>query len=361
MRLSRVIKDASRRENRRFWAAFPIVIWSLFSAQTGSREVLYVQNTFSGDITLIGIPSHEVIGRIEVGKFPDDVVASPDGKTVYVNRINGAGLERTPNFGDSGEVIAISPTTNQVLWRVPVDGAPHHMTLTRDSKILFVPLFNSVWVAVIDTERHAVVDKIAVGYGSHGTRLSPDGKRLYVGSLMNDHISIIDVESRKMVKQIPMEDGVRPFDITPDEKWLYAQRSRLHGFDVIDLAAGKVVKTINQPALPEGTKIPVFFPHTVNHGLALTRDGKMLFAAGSVADYVSVYSVPELKLMATIPVGRDPNWIVFSSDGKFAYVTNRGSNDLSVISVSDFKEVKRVKVGSYPQRLQVMKVSNRIE
>jgi YVTN family beta-propeller protein len=324
-----------------------------------TTEILYVQNTYSGDITLIGIPGHEVIGRIDVGKFPDDVVASPDGKVVYVNRINGAGLERTPNFGDSGEVIALSPTTDQVLWRVSVGGAPHHMAVTQDSRFLFVPLFNSVWVAVIDTEKHAVVDKIAVGYGSHATRMSPDGKRLYVGSLMNDHISIVDVETRKVLKQIPFDDGVRPFEITRDEKWLYAQRSRLHGFDVVDLTAGKVVKTVKLPALPEGTKLPVFFPHTYNHGLGLTRDNKLLFAAGSVADYVCVYSVPDLQLLATVPVGRDPNWIVFSSDGKFAYVTNRGSNDLSVISVEQLKEIKRVKVGNYPQRLQVLKVPGR--
>jgi YVTN family beta-propeller protein len=308
---------------------------------------------------LIAIPSHEVIGRIEIGKFPDDIVAAPNGKVVYINRINGGGIDRTPNFGDSGEVLALSPTTDQILWRVPVDGAPHHMTLTQDSRFLFVPLFNSLCVAVIDTEKHAVVDKIAVGYGSHGTRLSPDGKRLYVGSLMNDHVSIVDVETRKLIKQIPFDDGVRPFDITHDEKWMYAQRSRLHGFDVVDLAAGKVVKTVKLPALPEGTKVPTLFPHTVNHGLALTRDNKLLFAAGSVADYVCVYSVPDLQLQATIPVGRDPNWIVFSSDGRFAYVTNRGSNDVSVISIAELKEVKRVKVGTYPQRLQVLNVSGR--
>jgi YVTN family beta-propeller protein len=300
-------------------------------------QVIFLQ-ALSGDITLIKIPSHEVIGRIEVGKYPDDVVASPDGKTVYINRINGAGLERAPNLGDSGEVIAISPITDQILWRVPVDGAPHHMTVTRDSRFIFVPLFNSLWVAVIDTEKHAVVDKIAVGYGSHGTRLSPDGRRLYVGSVMNDHISIIDVETRKLIKQIPFDDGVRPFDINRDEKWMYVQRSRLHGFDVVDLTAGKVVKIVKLPVLPEGTKMPVFFPHTVNHGLALTHDDKLLFVAGSIADYVCVYAVPDLKLLATIPVGKDPNWIIFNSDGKFAYVSNRGSNDLSIISVSNFKE-----------------------
>lgn len=325
----------------------------------GTSEILYVQNTYSGDITLIGIPSHEVIGRIEVGKYPDDVVAAPDGKTVYVNRVNSAGLQRAPTVGDSGEVIAFSPITDQILWRVAVDGMPHHMTVTRDSRFVFVPLYNSFFVAVIDTEKHAVVDRIGVGFGSHGTRLSADGKRLYVGSMMNDHISILDVETRKVIKQISFAGGVRPFEITRDEKWMYVQRSRLHGFDVVDLTAGKVVKTVQLPTLPAGTKLPEFYPHTVNHGLGLSRDEKLLFAAGSIANYVCVYSLPDLRLLATIPVGTDPNWIVFSLDNKFAYVTNRGSNDLSVISVSEMKEVKRVKVGTYPQRLQVLNVSGR--
>ncbi len=345
-------------------AVFAMSVFLLFtnsgSAFNGATtEILYVQNTYSGDITLIGIPSHEVIGRIDVGKYPDDVVAAPDGKTIYVNRINSAGLERAPNVGDTGEVIALSPTTDEVLWRVPVNGMPHHMTLTRDSRYLFVPLYNSFWVAVIDTQKHEVVDRIGVGNGTHGTRLSPDGKRLYVGSMMNDHISVIDVETRKIIKRIPFDDGVRPFEMTRDEKWLFAQRSRLHGFDVVDLGVGKVVKTIKLPPLAEGTKLPEFYPHTVNHGMALTADDKLLFVAGSIANYVCVYALPELKLLHTIPVGTDPNWIVFSSDGKFAYVTNRGSDDLSIISVSEMKEIKRVKVGDYPQRLQVLKVSGR--
>ena len=321
-------------------------------------EVLYVQNTYSGDLTVIGIPSHKVLRRIDVGKYPDDVVVSPDGRTVYVNRINSAGVPQAPNLGDTGEVIAISPVNDQVLWRVPVNGMPHHMTVTRDSRFLFVPLYNSFWVAVIDTQKHEVVDRIGVGNGSHGTRLSPDGKRLYVGSMMNDHISIIDVDTRKTIKRIPFLDGVRPFEMTRDEKWLFAQRSRLHGFDVVDLTVGKVVKTVSLPALPEGTKLPEFYPHTYNHGMALSADDKMLWVAGSVVNYICVYELPSLQLLHTIPVGTDPNWIVFSSNGKFAYVTNRGSDDLSVISVSEMKEIKRIKVGNYPQRLQVLKLSS---
>ena len=114
------------------------------------------------------------------------------------------------------------------------------------------------------------------------------------------------------------------------------------------------------PALPPGTALPKAYPHTYNHGLELSPDGTRLFAAGSVGNYVCVYSVPELALLTTIPVGRDPNWIVFSHDGKYAYATNRQSNDVSVISVAELKEIKRIPLGNYPQRMRTVMVPARI-
>ncbi len=63
---------------------------------------------------------------------------------------------------------------------------------------------------------------------------------------------------------------------------------------------------------------------------------------------------PELKLIKTIPVGKDPNYVIFSKDGKFAYVTNRQSNDLSIIDVAKLEEIKRLKLGRYPQRMVII-------
>jgi YVTN family beta-propeller protein len=91
----------------------------------------------------------------------------------------------------------------------------------------------------------------------------------------------------------------------------------------------------------------------VNHGLGLTNDGKYLVANTSLSGFTAIYSVPDLKLVGTVPVAKEPNWVAFSHDGKYAYVSNRRDNTLSVISVADRMEVTRLKVGEFPQRMAV--------
>lgn len=337
-----------------------LLLIALLGSQTAGRraEILYVHNTNSGEISMIEIPGHDVIGTIPIGLYMDYVAASPSGDVLYVNRVESLGA--TPrNVGESGELIAVSTATDRVLWRLRLEHMPHHMSVSKDGRRIFVPYYDSWWVAVVDVEKRAVIKKIFVGNGSHGTKLSPDGRRLYVGSMMNDFMSVIDTERLEVVRRIPFDDGVRPFVMTRDEKTMYVQESRLHGFVVVDLQTGKKVKKVRLPALPENASLPELYPNTFNHGILLSHDEKLLFTNASVADYVAVYSHPDLTLIKTIPVGRDPNAIAQSKDGRFVYVTNRGSNDLSIISVEEMKEIKRIRLGSYPQRMVVIDVPNR--
>lgn len=328
-------------------------------ASADSAEYIYLENTDSGDISVIDVPGHNVVSTIKLGKYLDDVAASSDGRVVYANRVNSLGIPLAKRMGESGEVIAVSTETEEILWRAPVNGWPHHMTLSADDKLLYVPLYDRPWMEVVDTEQGEVVGKFFIGFGGHGTRLSPDGKRLYVGSMLFDTIGVYNLETQEPVKLIPFEDAVRPFAFTGDEQTLYVQLSRLHGFQVVDLPSGKVVREVALPELPAGTPLPKFYPHTYNHGLELSPDEKLLLAAGSAANYVCAYSVPDVKLLATIPVGKEPNWIVFDREGDYAYVSNRKSDDLSVISVKDLKEVKRIPVGKYPQRMRIVDVPKR--
>jgi DNA-binding beta-propeller fold protein YncE len=321
------------------------------------REILYVHNTWSGEISKVAIPDHKVIGTIPIGLYMDHVTASPDGRVLYVNRIESLGEGRAPNIGTSGEVIAVSTADDQVLWRLELqDGMPHHMTVSRDGRLLFVPLYDTWWVAVIDTERREVVRKIFFGHGGHGTKLSADGKRLYVGSMMNDHIGIIDTESLELVDRIGFRDGVRPFAITRDERRMYVQQSWLHGFVVVDLARREKMFTVPMPTLGRPVPEPAGYPHNVDHGIALAPDESLLFANGSAIDLVSVFTHPGLEHVKSIPVGRDPNAIAFSSDGRFAYVSCRGDDTLSILDTEKLEEIARLQLGDYPQRMVVVRV-----
>lgn len=328
------------------------------ASAAGAVPYLYVENSSSGDVSVISIPDHKVVSVIPVGGADlDDVIGSPDGKMVIVNRSVDGG--HSMGIPDKGEIVAISTETEKVLWRVPInDGWPHHLAMSSKG-LLYVPLFDGSKLHVIDVARGKIVGHLDGGLGMHTIRLSPDEKRLYAGSILTQEIYVIDVEKNKVLKILPFSQGVRPFAFTKDEKILYAQLSRTHGFQRMDVDKAVVTRTVDLPSLGPDFKPPEYWPHNVNHGLELSPDEKYLFAAGSAGDYVAVYTHPDLKLVKVIPVGKDPNWIVFSPDGKYAYVGCRGSNEVSIISTADFSERRVATGGKGSARLRVIDVPSR--
>jgi YVTN family beta-propeller protein len=311
-----------------------------------AKEYLYVGNTLGGDVSVIEIPAHRVVGTIPasvVGNGPDDVISSRDGRVLYISRL------------DTKDVIALSTGTEQLLWRVEVGGTPNHLALSRDERFLYVPIYDKGELAVVDTKTHAVVKRLNVGAGAHGTILGPTGKYVYVGMMDANQVAVIDVATNSVKKIIHMPEGVRPFQISSNEKLLYAQLSKLHGFAVLDLTRDSVIKTVTLPtlgkAVPEATLAKSHW--VVNHGIGITPNNKYLVANASLSGFTAIYSLPKLELLGTVPVGAEPNWVVFSRDGKYAYVSNRRDNTISVISIADRKEVTRIKVGEFPQRMTV--------
>ncbi|MEM7097724.1 MAG: cytochrome D1 domain-containing protein [Pseudomonadota bacterium] len=329
----------------------------LFSQVAVAKEYLYIHNTFSGEISKISIPEHEIVDEIEIGYYMDYLAKSPDNKTLYVNRVDGdLPGSRARNVGVSGELISIDVATNKINWQLPIDGMTHHMSVSKDGKLVFVPLYDTWWVAVVDVEQVKVIKKIFIGHGGHGSKVSADGERLYVGSMLNDSLTVIDTKTLEVVDQYGFRDGVRPFAITQDESKLYVQQSWLHGFVVVDTATREQT-TIDLPDLGKEVKFSKFYPQNVNHGIALTPDEDELWIVGSVLEFVAVYSHPQLELKHVIPVGKDPNAIVFDGQARFAYVSNRKENTLSILDTEQYKEVKRIPLGDYPQRMVVIDVA----
>src|SRR5471030_1810040 len=116
-----------------------------------SKEYLYVGNTLGGDVSIIEIPAHRVVGKIPatvVGNSPDDIISTRKGDVLYISRL------------DTKDVIAISTSTEKELWRVEVGGTPNHLALSTDEGFLYVPIFDKGELAVIDTKTHAVVKRL---------------------------------------------------------------------------------------------------------------------------------------------------------------------------------------------------------
>lgn len=347
-------------------------------------EFLYVENTNSGDLTVIDIPEHVIETTIDVGKYPDSVVASEDGRRVYLSRAYGLGIPGAPDLSRSGEVVAVNTRTNSVEWNHSFSGWPHHVKLGPQEQKLYVALFDSAFMLVVDLRKKKTLRRVPLGYGGqgvpnllldlfhdwlmdhehgaplgyggHGLEVDPRTGNLYVGSMVTDLISIVDTDRDRVIDRIHFDDGVRPFVFSQDGSRLYVQLSNLHGFKVADPKHREVLKTVKLPDLRPGVNKPTFFPHTVNHGIGITPNGRYLLANSSLSGYVAVYRHPSLEFVKRIPVGEEPNWIAFSQDSRFAYVSNRASNTVSVISLNQLNELKQIRVGDYPQRLTVTDV-----
>ncbi|QIB66894.1 YncE family protein [Kineobactrum salinum] len=329
------------------------VLWLImFTSPAMAKELIYVQARQSKDIHIIDATTYEVLGTIDVGFPTDDVIGSPDGKMVYGNAFMPNG--NPVGFPDTGLVYGVSTATNTIVWWGSIPGTPQHLSISRDGKRLFVPALNMNQIYVVDTATGRIVETWPSIIGNHGSELSKDGKRLYTGNALLGRIDVYDTETGRLRKVMTTRSGVRPFKFDDQEKYIYYQLSNFNGFEVRDIQSGDLVDTVNLPELSEGLHPDSF--GTVNHGLAITPDGKKLVAAASLEGYVSVFSLPDLQSLGTIPVGEDPNWVRIRSDSKVAFVSNRGSNTVSVVDLETMKEITQVPAGSRPERFAIVDV-----
>ena len=64
------------------------------------------------------------------------------------------------------------------------------------------------------------------------------------------------------------------------------------------------------------------------------------------SDSVSVIDTNTLNVVATIPVGHNPQDIAWAPDGRFAYVVNNSSNNVSVIDARTDKVTTIIPTGA---------------
>jgi YVTN family beta-propeller protein len=301
-----------------------------------------VANSGGDDVTVVDAATHRVIGSIETGPTPHGLIASHDSRYIYI----------TGETDD--DVVAVDTTTSKVLWKARVGDRPNEPALTANGRHIYVPIRSADYADVVDTVTKERIKSIPVGKAPHNAYPSPDGRWIYVTSRGEDKVTIIDPATIEPVAAVPVGGEPRPVAFTKDNRLMYVALTGLHGFVVVDIPQRKVIEKVELPMadLPEYST----YGYTATHGLGLRKDEKQFWITDVFGNAVEAFSVPEHKLLATIPVGLAPNWMTFSPNGEFLYVSNSGSNDVSVIDTELLREVVRIPVGIAPKRLLVVTV-----
>jgi len=369
-----------------------------------TREVLVVSNNWEGTADFVDAHSFQPLMRMNIipdraermaeiaanplrlvlflgvrqligeghDQFVDDGFTSHDGRYLYVSR---------PSFSD---VVAFDLTTQQIVWRTPVEGyRSDHMAISPDGKRLVVSASTTKQVHIIDTSDGHIIGSVPSGDQPHESNFSRDGKRLFHASIgtvftptdapifdttkgervfqVIDPIELtvlkkVDIGERLAEAGYPnMSSAIRPMAIAPDENLFYFQLSFLHGFVEYDLAQDRILRVANLPNLIPNTPRSQYLLDSAHHGLAMNPEGSKLCVAGTMDDYVAIVS-RETLAYKLVTRGSKPYWATNSSDGRYCFVSMSGDDEIAVIDYASEEKIASIPVGDHPQRSRMGRI-----
>jgi YVTN family beta-propeller protein len=303
-----------------------------------------IQTNFAGDnVSVIDPVTNKVVGHINGIELNHGVAVNPDGKWIYVSDETNKTLD------------VVNGKSLEVVNRIVLSGHPNNITISPDGRRLYVAIVGKDGgLDVIDTAAQKDLKFIPTHNAVHNPYVTPDGKYVLAGSIQGKMISVIDTQSDEVAFTIPMDLGVRPMAISanPDgsTKFIFVQLTGFNGFAAIDFATRKEIARIKNPDLPSDRQaVPP--GNEASHGIAVTKDQKLLVVCSRVNTALYTYSIPDLKLVGTAYLGgKGAGWLTLSPDSKTAYVANPINDDVSAVDLATMKEIALIPVGFVPKR-----------
>jgi YVTN family beta-propeller protein len=311
---------------------------------------LYVTNEMSGDLTIIDPDARRVVGRAALGKRPRGIVASPDGRLLYIalsgSPAAGPGVDEStlPPADKVADGIAVfDVAAGRVLRVLRGISDPETVAVSPDGNSLYVASEDSGLLVVIDAHSGAIRRTAAVGGEPEGVAVSPDGGLVYVTS-EEDHVAAVySVGEGRVRARIPVGERPRNAVFSPDGRRAFIPGENDASITAIDVAADRA----SRRGRIEGENARPM-------GIAVTRDGRHVFVTTGRGRELVRLDPATLEVTGRVEVGDRPWGLALSPDGRFAYTANGPSNDVAMIDTGNLRIVARFPAGERPWGLTVV-------
>ena len=162
--------------------------------------------------------------------------------------------------------------------------------------------------------------------------------RVFVANESSNSVTVIDADSFQVVGTVDARNhATHDLAVSRDGRWLFAT----------NLASGRV-SAINTRALETVASIAT---GDRAHVVTLTNDNRQAWVANIGENTISIVDTTSFRILGTIAVGKGPTGLTFSRDGRFAYVSNQGDKTVEIIDTSSLKVIKAIPVGTNPHFL----------
>ncbi len=298
-----------------------------------TKTLVYVTNTDSDCVTAIDRQRDMVVASIAVGRAPVGIVASADGRRVYV-----------ANSG-SATISVIDTAINRVINTISNFGySPAELALSRDRQTLYATNPDSDNVSVIDTVARTVIGRISVGKRPCCIIVDQDRRKVYVTNTGSHTISVIDMyeDNYEQAVKNTITVGLNPVGMVIHENKLYVANSGSNNIYVMEIP-------LQPPYRPTKTISVGQRPTRMLSGLI----GR-IYVSNANSNEISFVD-PRISLVdRNVSAGDLPSEMVIDRLRRKLYVVNSMSEDVSVIDLPTYNIKKVIQVGRTPRGIALI-------
>jgi YVTN family beta-propeller protein len=307
----------------------------------GDRQLVYVPNTLSNNVTVISQRTLKVIGQFPTGAQPQHVTPAWNLKTLYIdNDVGNTLTPLNPVTGRPGRPIAVedpynlyftpdghyaivvaerlqrldfrNPNTMHLVHSlsVPMCAGVDHMDFSADGRYLYASCEFASRMIEVDLKTQRVIRVLRLDSGTaspQDVKLSPDGHMLYVADQAADGIWEIDPKAFKVLAFLHTGAGAHGLYPSRNDQYLYVSNRQAGTISVVSFKTKRIIKTWQLP-----------LPASPDMG-GVSADGRTLWLSGRYNSVVYAINTITGHLRAAIPVGDGPHGIcVWPQPGSYS-------------------------------------------
>ena len=175
--------------------------------------------------------------------------------------------------------------------------------------------------------------RIELPLPAHELDLSPDGSRAAVSFAGNGSVGLIELTSKTIAAVAPAGASAGPLLYRSDGLMLLVGDPSGRAMNILEAVDGRLVVRLPLAVRPEN--------------LCVAGGGGQVFVSGEGIDAVAVVYPYQSQVAATIPAGKEPNYLAASGDTLL--VTNPSSGDVTVLDILTSQAIAVIPVGRDPR------------
>jgi YVTN family beta-propeller protein len=291
-------------------------------------------------LALVDPATEKVLVKLPTGRGPHEVAVSPDGRMAYVSNfgrysVYPAGDTLHDKASNTITVIDLVDRKVKTTFDLGTHTGPHGMVVSHDGKIVWATTETPQAVLELDSSTGKILHVWnTTQERSHMIVATPKETKFYVTNTVSGSVSVID-RSTGEAKVIVTGPGTEGIAISPDGKEVWAASRADAKISIISTATDTIVASF-----PSGGKSP--------KRMDFTPDGSQVWVTNSGSGETTVFDARARELLASITTSKDPSGVSISPDGRRAYVTNSAANVLTFVDVATRKILSTMQIGTDP-------------